>query len=266
MERLSVDHTLCPSTATAQCDVRFPTDESSTVRAHWFLDGVLVEGDDEGREKSAQDLNGVASYYFSRPCTLDNFGNLTCQATYIGGENSDTAEISHQQSIHFVYPVLPNMAPLIQSTTIKASQSATIVCTADGYPAPQVEWTVQGVLVVEQANKMRLLDSRNVTHTQVQLVLENAERADNDTYVCEARNKHGSAMQSTVLYVQNAPLLTTQLALGVGTDSVYLNWTVNDGNLPVLKYTLKYLEDAATSWNFAIPPEPQATSYILTGI
>ena len=40
-------------------------------------------------------------------------------------------------------------------------------------------------------------------------------------------------------------------ALGIGSDSIYVSWSLNSGNLPVMTYHLKYMEEGTDNWFFS---------------
>lgn len=76
----------------------------------------------------------------------------------------------------------------------------------------------------------------------------------------------GVATQPMHLFVKARPEVTIDLALGVGRHAVYVNWTVNNGNLPIQKLYVKYMKVGSDLWQFHPTPGLQATSCVISGL
>lgn len=250
----------CPLTLT--CEAKFSqTHQASGIRATWLLNDKKIN--EEGLKSILYD--GSATYYLLLPCDISNFGNLTCLVSI---EEEQNISISAMKSINLEFPVTPKITET-RGARVNGSQNASLHCSAQGFPPPDITWTRLGDLdgvIEEQASKISLRHHTKSTSTSSQLELSSAQRSDNGTYVCHASSASGKDTKNVALFVQTKPEVSIDYALGVGNGTLYLNWTLNDGNLPVLRYHIKYMKENTTEWRFTQRPNVSMTSHIISGL
>uniref|UniRef100_A0A0P5PRA2 protein-tyrosine-phosphatase n=1 Tax=Daphnia magna TaxID=35525 RepID=A0A0P5PRA2_9CRUS len=249
----------CPLTVT--CEAKFAQHhETSGIRATWLLNGKEVN---EEKFKSTEDFNGSAIYYLMLPCDISNFGNLTCQVSIDRDQNGVQES---EKSVQILFPVVPKIN-LTKDATVNISSFASLYCSANGYPAPNISWTLNGVEIKSTSQKLNVTHLQEGTSVSSKIEFENVGRSDNGTYVCHATNKAGMESKPVILFVQTKPEVAVDFALGVGNGSIYLNWTLNNGNLPIRSYQIKYLKDGEESWQYSrIAPNVSATSLVINDL
>ena len=246
----------CPSQVT--CEANFTEiHETSGIKVSWFLNGKDIN---EENPKSAEDYSGFAAYYLVLPCNISNFGNLTCRVSI---EKEGVVVSKTEKTIKIALPLVPTIN-VTDSVTVNSSDTAFLHCEAVGYPAPNISWTLRGDAIESKANKFDITRSTGSTSSSSTIKLTNAGDSDNGTYVCHATNNAGDDSKPVALKVQTKPKVTIAFALGVGKDSIYLNWTLNNGNLPIDKYIVKYLKEDEESWQYSsVAPNVSATSLVI---
>lgn len=248
----------CPRSIT--CEARFTENrETSGIRPTWWLNGKEVS---EEKPRSTEDYNGSALYYLMLPCSISSFGNLTCRVS-IEGEKDDVIEA--EKSIEVLFPVDAKInMTTTRGATVNESSSASLRCAAEGYPAPKISWTFNGVNLDAQTKTFSITDSKEGTFTVSNIDFKNTGRSDNGTYMCHASNNDREDIKPVTLFIQTKPQVTIDFALGVGMKSIYLNWTLNNGNLPVHSYEIKYLKEHESTWRFnRVRPNATATSFVI---
>ena len=232
IENLTVKHDgSCP--VMAECEVKFAPDVTTDIKASWLLNGTEVKVESV---QSTQDLGGETSYYFTRECNVTNFGNLTCRAQLV----DDQRVISESnRTIEFIFPVQPKINS-IEGATLNVTDSATLRCTAQGFPRPDIQWVFEERIIQPENGKIVIDYINDTTSASSSMILKNVERRDNGSYICEASNSYGRAVSTAVLYVHSRPEISIISALGISDDSLYLHWTLKNGNLPIMNYHVKY--------------------------
>ena len=244
----------------AECEVKFAPDVTTDIKASWLLNGTEVKVESV---QSTQDLGGETSYYFTRECNVTNFGNLTCRAQLV----DDQRVISESnRTIEFIFPVQPKINS-IEGATLNVTDSATLRCTAQGFPRPDIQWVFEERIIQPENGKIVIDYINDTTSASSSLILKNVERRDNGSYICEASNSYGRAVSTAVLYVHSRPEISIISALGISDDSLYLHWTLKNGNLPIMNYHVKYMEEGNENWFFSnAAPDVSSTSHIITGL
>lgn len=79
-----------------------------------------------------------------------------------------------------------------------------LICSAGGYPAPEVQWKKNTVVLVEGFDSSATIRKSNV------------ELTDEGTYVCGASNAAGKRVESIKLSVRPSPPLQYKASLGDG--------------------------------------------------
>lgn len=247
---------------TVTCEAKFTQHhETSGIKATWLLNGEEVN---EERLKSIEDFNGSAIYYLMLPCNISSFGNLTCRVSIERDQREKL--IQAEKTVEIRFPV----APIINSTkggTVNSSSSASLHCSAQGYPAPNISWTLRGAPIETNSNKLNVTHAQKETAALSTIEFSNVGRPDNGTYLCRAINQAGEETKPVSLFVQTKPVVAIDFALGVGNGSIYLNWTLNNGNLPIRSYQIKYLKNGEEHWQYSrVAPNVSATSLVINDL
>lgn len=234
----------CPREA--ECLASYTLEYGATeVTAVWMLNGKVVVKE----QPNTQQLDGYASYYHAIPCDVSNFGELTCQVT-VKGENELT--ITNKSSMKVEFPVIPSISS-VEGAKVNISSKASLKCQAKGYPSPIITWIHEG-RVLEESSTLKITTKQDAISANSTLEVSNTEGSNNGTYECRAFNDAGEAVKPADLIVFAKPKVTIDHALGVGNGSIFLNWTLNNGNLPILNYKLKYMKEGSNQWQFSPTP------------
>ncbi|KAL1493162.1 hypothetical protein ABEB36_011272 [Hypothenemus hampei] len=74
-------------------------------------------------------------------------------------------------------------------------------------------------------------------------------KKDNGTYTCSTGNGISSTNNSTAILVLDRPQISIDVIKPIGTNKIFLNWTVSDGNSPnELKYIVQYKSQNDSEW------------------
>lgn len=82
----------------------------------------------------------------------------------------------------------------------------------------------------------------NETYAVLTLEFKSLARKDNGTYFCQANDYGGTVSAATHLFVIDQPQVSIDFMKAVGAGSIFLNWTVNDGNEPIEKYFIQHMK------------------------
>ena len=243
------------------CEAKFAQHhETSGIKATWLLNGKEVNKENL---RSTEDFNGSAIYYLMLPCDISNFGNLTCRVSI---ERDQNGVSDAEKSIQILFPVAP-IINMTKGITVNTSSTASLHCSAQGYPAPNISWTLHGRPIEPHPNKVEMKVSQDATSTVSKLQFKSVVRSDNGTYLCHATNIAGSESKPVSLFVQTKPEVAIDFALGVGNGSIYLNWTLNNGNLAVRSYHIKYMKEGEDNWQYSrVAPNVSATSLVINNL
>lgn len=228
----------CDATYSDQFDV-------TEVKAVWLLNGKVLDEE----KPTPQQLSGMASYYKKIECDVASFGELTCLVTVLAENDQKMNETS---SLDLKFPVTPNITS-VEGDKVNTSSRASLKCSAKGYPSPSITWMFEGH-VVEESNDVKITIDQDDTSTNATLQIQNTERSNNGTYECRASNSAGQVEKPATLIVLTKPRVTIDRALGIGNGTIFLNWTLNNGNLPILSYQLKYMKEGSNQWQFNRTP------------
>ena len=90
----------------------------------------------------------------------------------------------------------------------------------------------------------------NESQTVLILSIKSATRKDNGTYTCEAHDFYNPVKAERHLFVLDVPLISIDFLKTVGAGSIFLNWTVNNGNEPIQTYFIQYMKNGTDSWQY----------------
>lgn len=135
-------------------------------------------------------------------------------------------------------------------TKVKVHNEAILYCLFEGYPLSNLTWQKDDdVNSIDQLSKYTTITVLNESRRNVSLRLNELNKKHTGNYSCISGND--DAAQQIELLVLDKPQITIDFIKALGTNTIYLNWTVNDGNDPEnLHYTIQFMENGATNWLF----------------
>lgn len=151
----------------------------------------------------------------------------------------------------FVQPFL--MPQIVDQNGQKVKQKSggpvKLFCVIEIYP--QNETLQKQLKWLKDENSFNFLDQSssivhlNSTHVNYTLELAEVYKKENGSYACViyAANGDEISRRNIALLVMDVPKVNIDYVKAVGASRIYLNWTVNDGNDPVQKYFIQYLEE-----------------------
>nr|CAD7592685.1 unnamed protein product [Timema genevievae] len=196
----------------------------------WTLSGENVtENDRLVLELSNEDY--VAKLMLHINCvSLEEAGNYTCHASLEDQE----AEVAQVAMLDVKVPV---EAVEMSHEWVNAGHPAKLLCKFKGYPIDDIEWEKIGdVLTTEKLETTKKIDTIFI---ESELTLNSTSRKDNGTYRCTAVGSQGKSSSTSVLYVRSEPQVNIDFVKAVGAHTIFINWTVNDGNEPILQYFIQ---------------------------
>ncbi|XP_032671027.1 tyrosine-protein phosphatase 69D isoform X2 [Odontomachus brunneus] len=131
------------------------------------------------------------------------------------------------------------------------TDSANLTCHIYGYPLSQFSWLKENDS--ESSEHLRNLTDVtpiNDTYSILYLKFKNLAKSgkDNGTYVCQASDYNGVVSTTVHLFVNDVPKVSIDFMKAVGAGSIYLNWTVNDGNKPIEKYFVYHMKNGTDGY------------------
>ncbi|XP_005189076.1 tyrosine-protein phosphatase 69D isoform X2 [Musca domestica] len=89
------------------------------------------------------------------------------------------------------------------------------------------------------------IDHVNETYVNFTLELTEVYKKENGSYSCVIYGLNGDEVtrNNIALLVMDVPKVSIDYVKAVGASKIYLNWTLNDGNDPVQKYFIQFLQE-----------------------
>ncbi|KNC20876.1 Tyrosine-protein phosphatase 69D [Lucilia cuprina] len=122
-------------------------------------------------------------------------------------------------------------------------------CVIEIYPQnvtlqKQLKW-LKDENVFDFLDQSSNIEKINVTHVNFTLELTEVYKKENGSYACVIYASNGEEItrKNIALLVMDEPKVNIEYVKAVGADKIYLNWTVNNGNDPVQKYFIQYLQE-----------------------
>ncbi|KAL0106185.1 hypothetical protein PUN28_016122 [Cardiocondyla obscurior] len=170
-----------------------------------------------------------------KKASRNDTGDYKCSAQTIDGEYLE-------KNIH-IRVIEPGKITSGGDVRVRVSEAANLTCYVHGYPLSQFTWLKGN----DSESSEHLKDHTVVTQineTYAVLILEfkSLARKDNGTYVCQANDYNGVVGALTHLFVTDVPKVNIDFMKAVGAGSIFLNWTVNDGNEPIKKYFIQHMK------------------------
>ncbi|OXU25361.1 hypothetical protein TSAR_005640 [Trichomalopsis sarcophagae] len=195
-----------------------------------------------GKNVSSVKESEFADRFDLKTATRQDSGNYTCHAVTSAGLVNKTARIR---------VIEPARIIASQSVRVNAMNAVNLTCHFYGDPLSDFAWSKSN----DSDNSERL---KNLTHVQqinqthfiLTLSFKSAARKDNGTYTCQARDYYGPVTAERHLFVVDVPLISIDFLKTVGAGSIFLNWTVNNGNEPIETYFIQYMKNGTDSWQY----------------
>lgn len=130
-------------------------------------------------------------------------------------------------------------------------ESANLTCLMHGYPLSQFTWLKgNDSESTDHWKDFTTITQINETLTLLTLEFESLTRKDNGTYICKARDYSGEISAYRHLFVIDVPKVSIDFMKAVGAGSIFLNWTVNDGNEPIKEYVIQHMKNGTNQYQY----------------
>ncbi|XP_011297066.1 tyrosine-protein phosphatase 69D isoform X2 [Fopius arisanus] len=165
--------------------------------------------------------------------SLEDRGNYTCMAVTNGHEKL-------QKTID-VRVIENGRIDPSEPVYIKSEKPVNLTCPIHGFPLSNFTWLKgNNSESIESLRDLSSVSQINETHYIMTLSFESVLRKDNGTYTCSAEDYRGPVTSTRHLFVIDKPQVDIDFIKAVGASKIFLNWTVNDGNKPIKKYSMRF--------------------------
>ncbi|XP_055854792.1 tyrosine-protein phosphatase 69D [Episyrphus balteatus] len=199
---------------------------------------------------------------------LSDEGNYTCHTT---GTTDPVNPDQPNENVFFIQPIIrPKViASSPKKIKRKIGQAVSLYCLIEAYPLEPVrnhtKWLKDEISFsfLDSSTNVTLI---NGTHVNVSLELTEVYKKENGTYGCVVLSPSGDELvrKEIALLVMDVPIVSIDYVKAVGANKIFLNWTLNDGNDPIQKYFVQFMQEGAptfTYYNHVIGGKN--TSYVL---
>ncbi|KMQ95329.1 tyrosine-protein phosphatase 69d-like protein [Lasius niger] len=171
-----------------------------------------------------------------KKASRNDTGDYKCSAQTVDGE-------SLEKNIH-IRVIEPGKITSGGDVRAKVMEAANLTCHIHGYPLSQFTW-LKGNDSESSEHLKDITAVARINETYAVLILEfkSLARKDNGTYVCQANDYNGMVSATAHLFVIDVPKVSIDFMKAVGAGSIFLNWTVNDGNEPIKKYFIQHMKN-----------------------
>lgn len=145
----------------------------------------------------------------------------------------------------------------------KIHNTVYLSCLIEGYPIEYVNWYKDGNSLPFDMWNVTLINDTLINST---LKVEITKK-DNGTYSCAAITQLTVANASTAILVLDKPQISIDVIKPIGTNKIFLNWTVNDGNSPnELKYIIQYKSENDSEWLYYRSDINNTRNYLILNV
>ncbi|XP_020284869.1 tyrosine-protein phosphatase 69D [Pseudomyrmex gracilis] len=170
-----------------------------------------------------------------KKASRNDTGDYKCSAQTADGE-------SLEKNIH-IRVIEPGKIMSGGDVRAKVMEAANLTCHIHGYPLSNFTWLKgNDSESSEHLNDLTAVAQINETYSVLILEFKSLARKDNGTYACQARDYNGIISAVAHLFVIDVPKVSIDFMKAVGAGSIFLNWTVNDGNEPIKKYFIQHMK------------------------
>ncbi|KYN14909.1 Tyrosine-protein phosphatase 69D, partial [Trachymyrmex cornetzi] len=189
----------------------------------------------DGRNLSTINEFDYIGRFDIKKASRNDTGDYKCCAQTVDGEFLE-------KNIH-IRVIEPGKITSGGNVRARVSEAANLTCHIHGYPLSQFTW-LKGNNSESSEHLKNLTVVAQINEAYAVLVLEfkSLARKDNGTYVCQANDYNGIVSALTHLFVIDVPKVSIDFMKAVGAGSIFLNWTVSDGNEPIKKYFIQHMK------------------------
>ncbi|XP_034937017.1 tyrosine-protein phosphatase 69D isoform X2 [Chelonus insularis] len=189
----------------------------------------------------------------------DDMGNYTCKAKTNGGEY-----LEKKINIRVIEPGRVEPTKDVWANT---TSPAILSCHIHGFPLSNFSWVKGNNFESAEDLKERSQVSKvNETYYILTLNFSRVYRNDNGTYSCLAYDYNRLVSGLRNLFVVDVPQVNIDFMKAVGADKIYLNWTVNNGNMPIDVYEIKFRKNGSDWQYHSEVINGSNTDYVLKGL
>ncbi|KAK0183353.1 hypothetical protein PV327_001403 [Microctonus hyperodae] len=223
---------------------------SEPGRIWWIAKGQNLTSVNESEYRERLDLTKASR---------DHMGNYTCKARTNGGE--------YLEKMITIRVIEPGKVDVAANVRVNATEPAMLTCHIHGFPLSNFTWMKgNNSESIEHLRSQTNITKVNETYYIMMLNFSRAVRNDNGTYWCMANDYSDVVNASRSLFVVDVPQVNIDFMKAVGADKIFLNWTVNDGNMPITKYMVKFRKNSTNDWQYYRENIGEKnTSYVLKG-
>lgn len=170
-------------------------------------------------------------------------GDYKCMARTIEGELLE-------KEIH-IRVIEPGRITPEKDVRANILESANLTCHVHGYPLSNFTWLKgNDIKSNENLKNQSIVTQVNETYVIMTLEFQLLSRKDNGTYICEAYDNNGIISAYRNLFVMDMPKVNIDFVKAVGAGSIFLNWTVDDGNEPIKEYFIKHMKNGTDQFHY----------------
>ncbi|XP_060537066.1 tyrosine-protein phosphatase 69D [Cylas formicarius] len=188
---------------------------------------------------------------------FNHVGKYVCHAANTNKSELDLSQIN----LNITLPV--RIVKISQPVYTKIHNTVKLSCVIEGYPIEFVNWFKDGNALKSDSWNTSAINSTFCNST---LNVE-VTKKDNGTYTCIAGTITTIANASSAILVLDKPQVTIDVVKPIGTNKIFLNWTVNDGNSPEeLKYIIQYKSADDTEWLYYRSDINSSQNYLVLNV
>ncbi|XP_043249228.1 tyrosine-protein phosphatase 69D-like isoform X1 [Colletes gigas] len=194
-----------------------------------------------------------------KQASRNDTGDYKCVAQTVDGELLE-------KDVH-IRVIEPGRVTAGEDIRAKVMEAANLTCHMHGYPLSQFTWLKgNNSESTEHLKELTTVTQINETYTILTLEFTSLTHKDNGTYICKAHDYNGEISAYRHLFVIDVPKVSIDFMKAVGAGSIFLNWTVNDGNEPIKKYFIQHMKNGTDQYHYYIEQIGGGnSSYVLKG-
>ncbi|CAD7082783.1 unnamed protein product [Hermetia illucens] len=199
-------------------------------------------------------------------------GNFTCRSSSADASADDSTA---GETTIFLQPTIRAKIVGEQAAKVKKKidESVELFCLVEVYPTEPyrtlIKWRKDDDNTLLDLKNETTIKVLNATHINATFEVKKIKKKDNGTYVCSVSSAETGDELTNMkvdLLVLDIPQISIDFVKAVGSSKIFLNWTVNDGNSPVSKYFVTYLQGNNSGFTYYNHPiDGKKTSYVLEG-
>ncbi|CAL1290682.1 unnamed protein product [Larinioides sclopetarius] len=213
-------------------------------------------------------LSGDNFHVYENGTLLISNAQKSKGGTYIC-EASNSIGSGLQKSIELIVYESPVVERIVDHVTVERGQTAYLSCLARGDPPLSFEWLRDHISLSDRpgiSERISFSELPSLQNTQFTIAIINTKPSDEGLYSCLARNEFGSDEKDVRLMLVERPQPPQSVELiDVWSRSVRIRWSSPDnGNSPILSYTVEYWTNAGGHWNITV--SSSSSSAIIRGL